>query len=49
MMKMYDVVHLDFSKAFDKVPHQRLFDEVMAHGIGGNVYVWIGRGLAAGN
>ena len=34
----YDVIYLDFSKAFDKVPHQRLLHKVRAHGIGGKVY-----------
>ncbi len=29
----YDVVYLDFSKAFDKVPHQRLLNKVEANGI----------------
>ena len=37
----YDVIYLDFSKAFDKVPHQRLLHKVKAHGIGGKVYTWI--------
>ena len=29
-----DVVYLDFQKAFDKVPHQRLLLQLKAHGIG---------------
>ena len=29
-----DVVYLDFSKAFDKVPHERLAVMLQAHGIG---------------
>ena len=29
-----DVVYLDFSKAFDKVPHNRLINKIKAHGIG---------------
>ena len=29
----YDVIYLDFSKAFDKVPLQRLLHKVRAHGI----------------
>ena len=37
----YDIVYLDFSKAFDKVPHQRLLDKVRAHGIDGKVLGWI--------
>ena len=39
--KEYDTVYLDFSKAFDKVPHERLIRKVEAHGIGGNVLRWI--------
>ena len=31
-----DVVYMDFSKAFDKVPHGRLMKKVRAHGIQGN-------------
>ncbi len=37
----FDIVYLDFSKAFDKVPHQRLLNKVRAHGIDGRVYEWI--------
>lgn len=36
-----DLVYLDFAKAFDKVPHQRLIKKLEAHGIGGNVLKWI--------
>ena len=36
-----DVVYLDFSKAFDKVPHARLLDKLAAAGIGGKVLAWI--------
>ena len=36
-----DVVFLDFAKAFDKVPIQRLLKKVKAHGIGGKLYSWI--------
>ena len=32
-----DVVYLDFQKAFDKVPHQRLLLKLKAHGIGNDV------------
>ena len=28
-----DLVYLDFQKAFDKVPHERLMVKVNAHGI----------------
>ena len=36
-----DVFYLDFSKAFDQVPHQRLLTKIKAHGINGNIYDWI--------
>jgi len=36
-----DIVYLDFRKAFDKVPHQRLLLKVRALGIGGGVLNWI--------
>ena len=32
-----DVVYLDFAKAFDKVPHQRLLLKLANHGISGKV------------
>ncbi len=41
----YDILYLDFSKAFDKVPHQRLLRKVRAHGIDGKVLGWIGSWL----
>ena len=37
----YDIVYLDFSKAFDRVPHKRLLSKVKAHGIGRKVLEWI--------
>ena len=37
----YDILYLDFSKAFDKVPHQRLLRKVRAHGIDGKVLEWV--------
>ena len=36
-----DVIYLDFAKAFDKVPHQRLLNKLKAHGIGGKVWDWV--------
>ena len=36
-----DVVYLDFQKAFEKVPHQRLLLKLKAHGIGNGVINWI--------
>ena len=37
----YDVIYLDFSKAFDKVPITRLLKKVWAHGIRGRAHAWI--------
>ncbi|KAF2345240.1 Reverse transcriptase domain [Trinorchestia longiramus] len=39
--KAVDLVYLDFKKAFDKVPHERLMAKVEAHGIRGNYSRWI--------
>jgi len=39
--KAVDVVYLDFQKAFDKVPHQRLLMKIQSLGIGGNVIQWL--------
>jgi len=36
-----DVIFLDFAKAFDKVPHQRLLRKLRAHGICGKILNWI--------
>lgn len=36
-----DIIYLDFSKAFDKVPHVRLGRKLEAHGIGGKFLRWI--------
>ena len=36
-----DVFYLDFSKAFDRVPHQRLLAKLKAHGIAGDIFNWI--------
>ena len=38
--KPLDVIYLDFSKAFDKVPHKRLLHKIESHGINGNVAAW---------
>ena len=29
-----DVIYLDFQKAFDKVPHQRIIIKLKSHGMG---------------
>ena len=36
-----DVVYLNFQKAFDKVPHQRLLIKLKAYGIGESMINWI--------
>ena len=36
-----DVIYLDFAKAFDKVPHQRLLAKLKAAGVDGRVAAWI--------
>ena len=43
--KALDVIYLDFSKAFDKVPHKRLLHKIKFHGISGNVAAWISEWL----
>ena len=35
-----DIIYLDFAKAFDKVPHQRLLNKMRAMGISGNILRW---------
>ena len=32
-----DIIYLDFQKAFDKVPHQRLILKLKSHGIGNSI------------
>jgi len=39
--KQIDLILLDFSKAFDTVPHQRLLSKLRHYGIDGNSYSWI--------
>ena len=36
-----DVVYMNFSKAFDKVPHGRLVQKVKSHGIKGEPPRWV--------
>ncbi|CAM5084504.1 unnamed protein product, partial [Eretmochelys imbricata] len=36
-----DIVYLDFQKAFDKVPHQRLLHKLSCHEIRGKILSWI--------
>ena len=36
-----DVIYLDFQKAFNKVPHQRLILKLKSHGMGNSIINWI--------
>ena len=36
-----DVIYLDFMKAFDKVPHQRLLGKLKTYGIDENIVNWM--------
>ena len=36
-----DVIYVDFSKAFDRVPHRRLLSKLSAYGISGKILAWI--------
>ena len=40
-----DAIYLNFQKAFDKVPHQRLMPKLNAYGIGPRILSWIGNWL----
>jgi len=44
--KDVDVIFLDFAKAFDKVPHQRLLQKLASHGITGKLLKWISNWLS---
>ena len=39
--KSLDVVYLDYKKAFDSVPYERLLTKLYAYGIRGKVLAWI--------
>ena len=41
-----DVIYLDFQKAFDKVPHQRLLLKLKSHGMGNSIINWIEQWLS---
>ena len=36
-----DIIYLDFRKAFDCVPHQRLLSKLKAYGMAGSVLNWV--------
>ena len=36
-----DAIYLDLSKAFDRVPFERLLSKLKSHNVGGNVHKWI--------
>ncbi len=40
--QQYDLILLDFSKAFDKVPHKRLLTKMSHNGVRGRTLDWIG-------
>ena len=40
-MPLIYIVYLDFKKAFDSVPHQRLLSKLAVYGITGNIFKWI--------
>jgi hypothetical protein len=42
----YDVIFLDFAKALDKMPRERLLTKLSAHGIRGATLCWIRNWLA---
>lgn len=42
-----DAIYLDYSKAFDAVPHQRLLTKLKSYGIGGKLLKWIGAFLTS--
>ena len=44
--KQIDVAVLDFSKAFDVVPHQRLLGKLQHYGINGHILKWISEFLS---
>ena len=39
--KQIDMIFLDFSKAFNTVPHQRLLTKLQYYGINNEIYHWI--------
>ena len=37
----FDTIYLDFKKAFDSVPHQRLLNKLEAYGVSDKILMWI--------
>jgi hypothetical protein len=44
--KAVDVIYLDFAKAFDMVPHERMKKKLRAHSVGGGLFRWIAAWLS---
>jgi ribonucleases P/MRP protein subunit RPP40 len=44
-----DLIYLDFAKAFDKVPYQRLLSKLESHGVRGDILKWIQNWLSGRN
>ena len=40
-IEQVDGILLDFCKAFDKVPHQKLLEKLSYYGVRGNLHSWI--------
>ena len=36
-----DIIYLDYKKAFDSVPHQRLLHKIEGYGVSGNLLSWV--------
>ena len=44
-----DAIYVDFSKAFDTVPHPRLIGKLQSYGINGQILTWIRESLREGS
>ena len=40
-IKLSDIICLDSTKVFDKVPHRHLLTTLLHYGIGGHIHKWI--------
>ena len=36
-----DIIYVDFSKSFDKIPHRKLMKKLWGYGIRGKIYKWV--------